>query len=305
MEDSISQGAEKMKLTNKSVPISALRMSKFNWKREVTDEDIEELADNIEEIGNLHPIIVRPVGKAGQMYEVLAGRRRLAAQKNLGTKKVDVRVVKCDDLRAEIISYSENLKVKRPDSKEWSTGVKRLVDLFEQLYGVAKPKKADTRTLNRGRPKKPKAQAISDVAKTLGVSETSVRGAVKRQEDLTPSAVRALEMGSITQEQADILARMNTTQQRAQLMNMVKETREQTRKRRKDEQIREQPDDLKKAQMLVVNAHYWGMELKDKLSEVYGIVCGMEDLSDVIQPENLDDLKQLQVTLEDVISVLE
>lgn len=294
-----------MKLTNRTVPISALRMSKFNWKREITDEDIDELADNIEEIGNLHPIIVRPVGKAGQMFEVLAGRRRLAAHKNLGSKKIDVRVVKCDDLRAEIISYSENLKVKRPDSREWSAGVKRLVDLFEQLYGVAKPKKSDSRKPVTGRPKKPKTQAIEDVAKTLGASEQSVRKAVKRQEDLIPSASRALELGSITQEQADILASMSSTKQRAQLMNMVKETREQTRNRRKKEQIHKLPDKLKKAQMLVVNAHYWGMELNDKLSEVYNVVSGMDDITDVIQDEHLEDLKKLQITLEDVIRALE
>jgi ParB-like chromosome segregation protein Spo0J len=275
-------------------------MSKFNWKREITDEDIEELAENIEEVGNLHPIIVRSVGKSGQMYEVRAGRRRLAAQKSLGSKKVDVRVVKCDDLRAEIISYSENLKVKRPDSKEWAVGVKRLVDLFEELYGAVKPKKNTT----RGRPREPKAQAIKDAAKTLGASELSVRNAVKRQEDLTPSAARALETGSITQEQADILARLSSAQQHAQLMRMVRETREQTRNRRKKEQIHKQPDKLKKVQMLVVNAHYWSMELHDKLSDVLNAANSIENPTDAIQTEHLKDLKKLQATLEDVINTL-
>ena len=168
-----------MKLTNKTVPISVLRMSKYNWKRNITEEDIEDLATNMSEVGNLHPIIVRPMGKAGSMYEVLAGRRRLEALKLLGHTKVDVRVTKCDDIRAEIISYSENLKVKKPDSKEWSAGVKRLVDLYEKLYKVGIPKpnsKAKSKTSDdfcltankksaapsatsiMGRPKKPRSR---------------------------------------------------------------------------------------------------------------------------------------------------
>ena len=189
------------------MPISSLRISELNWKRDITEDDVEDLAQNIEEVGNLHPIIVRPVGKAGRMFEVLAGRRRLEAQKLLGGKTVDVRVVRCDDLQAEIISYSENLKVKKPNTQEWSEGVRRLVELFEKRHKIGNfktgksAKKTDTSKANyfsdavsekypRGRPKSVRTRAVKDAAKSIGASERSVYRAVKREEDLIPTALR-------------------------------------------------------------------------------------------------------------------
>lgn len=248
-----------MKLTNKTVPINALRISELNWKRDITEDDVEDLAQNIDEVGNLHPIIVRPVGKAGRMFEVLAGRRRLEAQKLLGGKKVDVRVVRCDDIQAEIISYSENLKVKKPNTKEWSVGVKRLVELFEkrQKIGIPKsgksPKKVDTsdaeyfcdaasKKCPRGRPKSGRAQAIKDAAKSVGASQRSVYRAVKREEDLIPTAARSLRAGKITQEQANLLATMSKKNQQRQFPEMVRETRDQTRRRLSVEKLQHKDD---------------------------------------------------------------
>lgn len=49
--------------------------------------DIASLAANIEELGLLHPIVVRPDGR------LIAGERRLAACKRLGWKSVPVTFV--------------------------------------------------------------------------------------------------------------------------------------------------------------------------------------------------------------------
>ena len=317
-----------MKLTNKTVPISVLRMSKLNWKRAVTKEDIDELAGNIAEIGNLHPIIVRPIGKAGAMYEVLAGRRRLEAQKVLGHTKVDVRVVKCDDVRAEIISYSENLKVKRPDSKEWSVGVKKLVDLFEKLYKVGMPPKSNSpkkstrsvgfsvaATLNPpeleetpeknvgGRPGTPKSQAIKDAAKSIGASEASVRKAVRREEDLIPSAARALEQKLITQDQADILASMSKKKQQQELINMVRETREETRRRRNVEKVRDMEDRMPVIIDMLASVFLDCAEIQDKLSIALSTMDGAE--IDINQISKLPNYKQVEKVRDSLNSLLE
>ena len=317
-----------MKLTNKTVPMSVLRVSKLNWKRTVTKEDIDELAGNIAEIGNLHPIIVRPIGKAGNMYEVLAGRRRLEAQKVLGHTKVDVRVVKCDDVRAEIISYSENLKVKRPDSKEWSAGVKKLVDLFEKLYKVGMPTKSNSpkkstrsvgfsvaATLNPpeleetpeknvgGRPGTPKSQAIKDAAKSIGASEASVRKAVRREEDLIPSAARALEQKLITQDQADILASMSKKKQQQELINMVRETREETRRRRNVEKVRDMEDRMPVIIDMLASVFLDCAEIQDKLSIALSTMDGAE--IDINQISKLPNYKQVEKVRDSLNSLLE
>lgn len=315
-----------MKLMNRTVPISVLRMSKYNWKRDVTEKDVNDLAGNIAEIGNLHPIIVRPVGKAGTMYEVLAGRRRLEAQKVLGNKKVDVRIVKCDDIRAEIISYSENLKVKKPDSKEWSAGVKRLVDLFEKLYKIGVPTKASSRTKSNrsgesdfcaaaaqksdstgtGRPVESRAQAIKEVAHNVGASERSVRYAVKREEDLIPSASRALELGTITQEQANILAAMPAKEQQQQLRPMVLETREQTRKRRNVEKLQNMDDKVPVLQEMLGNVFFECNELKEKLDVVMGLIQEEEvDCTMFLSIVHFPRVAETRDALTDLLEILE
>ena len=314
-----------MKLTNKSVPISALRISKLNWERELTKEDIADLAANIEEFGNLHPVVVRSVGKAGRMFEVLAGRRRLGALQLLGHTKVDVRVVKCDDIRAEIISYSENLKIKKPGTRAWAAGLARLVELYEKLHKVGTPKRtAHARKVNKsddiddenaetgkpkdsadlgdfapdsgqnsgkspkshgfpmkpkrtlGRPKKPKTQAIKKVAKQAGVSEQSVRDALKRHGDLIASATRALDLKKITQAQADMLAKMPIKKQQMELRNMVIETRKESRDRLTVENTRKAEDKEDIISDMLASIFLDCKDLKGKLNTAIKTVEGLE-----------------------------
>jgi ParB/RepB/Spo0J family partition protein len=314
-----------MKLKNKTVPISALRLSKFNWKRNITDTDIEDLASNFSEIGNLHPIIVRQVGKAGTMYEILAGARRWRAHRMLGSKKVDVRVADCTDLQAEIISYSENLKIKRPESREWSAGVKHLVDLFEKINktkapkqvvsprkskGSSKPKDSDfrvnvarkSRVSIMGRPKSPRSQAIKDVAKNVGASVRSVQYALRREEDLIPSAIRALEMGSISQTQADQLAVMPVDDQKIQLSYMVRETREQTKNRITTEKLQKAEDKKPVLLNMLSSAFMDCKELQHKLHLVLELMDGVKlKKEEIVELPNHDQVEQVRDALNSLL----
>lgn len=308
-----------MKLSNKTVPTSALRISKLNWEREVTDDDVADLAENIQEVGNLHPIIVRPIGKAGSMYEVLAGRRRLMAQRMLGNNKVEVRVIRCDDVRAEIISYSENLKIKKPDSREWSAGVKRLVDLFEQLHQVGVPTKSPKSKKSNGQefrdaasPKgpgrraTPRQKAIKDAAKSVGASTKSVRRAVRREEDLIPSASRALDQGKITQEQADILAKLSVKSQRQQLPSMVRESRDQTRHRMATEKAEESEDKMAIIIDMLKTIYQDGRALKDKVDIVISTMDGEElDYQRFTRLPHFERIEELRDALTDLLEIVE
>jgi hypothetical protein len=64
--------------------------------------DIESLASSIDEIGLLHPIVIRPDGR------LIAGERRLAACKKLGWKSVPVTVVNLKEvIRGEFAENAE------------------------------------------------------------------------------------------------------------------------------------------------------------------------------------------------------
>ena len=248
-----------VKGTRKVVPVRSIRISDSHWNRTVTEEGIEALADNFEVIGQLNPITVRPVGKAGHTFELLAGRRRLEAMKKTGHKEIEVKVVRCSDEEARIMSLAENLHTEKPNSKEWADGFKELVDLTESRL-TREQKKRRSRTSQtttsgkgqgkqttpefpdgtagkskRGRPTTPKQDAIREASQKSGVSEREGRRQYKRAADLIPSAKAAWDKGKITNEQADTLANMTKTSQRRQLSRMVSETNKATRSRRQEE----------------------------------------------------------------------
>ena len=312
-----------IKFTNKTVPASALRVSKCNWQRNVDDESIADLAASIEETGNIHPVTVRPVGKAGHMYEVIAGRRRYLAQQLLGFTKIEVRVAKLNDLDAEIFSYTENLKIERPNSKEWSKGVKRLVDLFEKKHKIGSRRKTkrpaitkglegdefrETASLNSGRGRRatPKQQAVKDVAKTVKADPKTVRKAVKREEDLIPSAARALELGKISQEQADILAKMPKKRQQVELRNMVLETRNETRRRVHEEHVEGQEGKHGLIAEILRNIYSGCAVIKARIDDVATMLPEeTSDYTDLINQPKFASVEELRDALTDLLEILE
>jgi ParB/RepB/Spo0J family partition protein len=81
-------------MATKTVPITAIRVGKRHRK---DLGDIRSLARSIQEIGLLHPVVIRPDGV------LIAGERRLRAAKLLGWKKVPVTVLDLDKvIRGEV-----------------------------------------------------------------------------------------------------------------------------------------------------------------------------------------------------------
>ena len=71
------------------------------------DEDIEGLAENIKEIGQLEPVLL---AKLGQRYEIVAGERRVLAMKSLGLKTVKAIVKVMSRIDIALARASENLQ---------------------------------------------------------------------------------------------------------------------------------------------------------------------------------------------------
>jgi ParB-like chromosome segregation protein Spo0J/N6-adenosine-specific RNA methylase IME4 len=81
-------------MVTKTVPITAIRVGKRHRK---DLGDIRSLAQSIQEIGLLHPVVIRPDRK------LIAGERRLRALKLLGWTKVPVTVLDLDKvIRGEV-----------------------------------------------------------------------------------------------------------------------------------------------------------------------------------------------------------
>jgi len=231
-------------LVNKEIPLSAIRPSPKHWGRTITPQDVEELADNIDKIGQLHQITVRPAGKSKRMYELLAGERRYHALRRLGRKTARCLVVGVDDDRAGFLSISENLCQKPMTGKEIAEAGKALEEYYIRLFSKAdsaqaardkEDQKQRAQNILKGPPRrsrvKAKTEARKAAAKDLGVSARTLERAAKRMDNLTAAAARMYEIDRISDTQADILATLPAKEQKIELARMLSESAADTRRR--------------------------------------------------------------------------
>ena len=74
---------------------------------EIDQDEVESLADNIKEVGQIQPINLAIKGKR---YEIIAGHMRYLAIKKLGKKTIKAIVQKVEKREIALIRASENLK---------------------------------------------------------------------------------------------------------------------------------------------------------------------------------------------------
>jgi ParB/RepB/Spo0J family partition protein len=96
-----------MGLDIKEIPLDTLYISPYNVRTE--PGDLTELIASIRDMGVLEPILVRQMG---EMYEVIAGRRRLEAARSIGLQTIPASVLDVTDLQAIIVSLLENVQRK-------------------------------------------------------------------------------------------------------------------------------------------------------------------------------------------------
>ena len=88
-------------------------------------EDLEELASSIKKNGLLQPLLVR---KVGDKYQIIAGERRWQACKQLGMKKVPVRLKDADDDQTIILALIENIQRSDLNPIEEAYGYRRMME---------------------------------------------------------------------------------------------------------------------------------------------------------------------------------
>ena len=89
------------------IDISMLKPSKSILRKDVGN--LADLSNSIKEKGLLQPILVR---NKQEYYEIIAGRRRYEACKELGWRKIICHIVELDDKEAFEVSLIENIQRK-------------------------------------------------------------------------------------------------------------------------------------------------------------------------------------------------
>src|SRR5699024_12655678 len=81
--------------------------NEYQPRTQIDDEKIEELAQTLQTHGIIQPIVVRK--KEADIYEVIAGERRLRAAKLLGWEKISAIVRDLNDTETASIALIENI----------------------------------------------------------------------------------------------------------------------------------------------------------------------------------------------------
>lgn len=152
----------------KDLSINSLQVGKYQPRRDMAAQALDELANSIHAQGIIQPLVVRETGH--QKYEIIAGERRWRAAKIVGLQQVPCLIKNVEDDAAIAIALIENIQRENLNAMEEAIALKRLLEEFELTH--------------------------SEVAKAVGKSRTTVSNLL-RLNNLNQAVKLFLEQGYI------------------------------------------------------------------------------------------------------------
>jgi ParB family chromosome partitioning protein len=167
------------------IPLEYLQRGKYQPRRDMQDESLQELAESIKAQGVMQPIVIRPIGS--NRYEIIAGERRWRACQLAGLEKIPAIVRDVPDEAAVAMALIENIQREDLNAVEEAVALKRLQDEFSLTH--------------------------QEVADAVGKSRTAVSN-ILRLLNLCSDVRTMLERGDLEMGHARCLLSMGEDQQR-------------------------------------------------------------------------------------------
>ena len=177
-----------------ALPIEYMQRGKYQPRKDINPEKLQELADSIKSQGIIQPIVVRQI--AFQKYEIIAGERRWRAAQLAGLSEVPVVIKEIDDRAAMAIALIENIQREDLNPLEEAESLKRLLDEFNMTHQL--------------------------VAEAIGKSRTTVTNLLRLME-LHPEVKKLLLSNQIEMGHARALLSLDGHKQVAIANKVVKE----------------------------------------------------------------------------------
>lgn len=168
----------------KDLSIDNLQVGKYQPRRDMATQALDELANSIKAQGIIQPLVVRETGH--QKYEIIAGERRWRAAKIVGLQQVPCLIKNVEDDAAIAIALIENIQRENLNAMEEAIALKRLLEEFELTH--------------------------QEVAKAVGKSRTTVSNLL-RLNNLDQAVKLFLELGDIEMGHARALLPLAEEQQ--------------------------------------------------------------------------------------------
>ncbi|MBV0933793.1 ParB/RepB/Spo0J family partition protein [Marinobacterium weihaiense] len=109
--------------------LDRIEPGRYQPRRDLNPQALEELAESIRRQGVMQPIVVRPVG--ADRYEIIAGERRWRATRLAGLEKVPVIIRDVPDEAAIAMALIENIQRENLNPIEEARALQRLQNEFE------------------------------------------------------------------------------------------------------------------------------------------------------------------------------
>jgi ParB family transcriptional regulator, chromosome partitioning protein len=167
------------------IPVEYLQRGKYQPRRDMQEEALQELAESIKTQGVMQPIVIRPIGD--QRYEIIAGERRWRASQLAGLEKIPAIIRDVPDEAAIAMALIENIQREDLNVVEEAVALKRLQDEFNLTH--------------------------QEVADAVGKSRTAVSN-ILRLLNLAKDVRTLLERGDLEMGHARCLLSLNEDQQR-------------------------------------------------------------------------------------------
>jgi len=116
----------------RDLDINQLQVGKYQPRRDMSSDALQELANSIQAQGIIQPIVVRETGH--QKYEIIAGERRWRAAKIVGLTTIPCLIKNVEDDAAIAIALIENIQRENLNAMEEAIALKRIVDEFELTH---------------------------------------------------------------------------------------------------------------------------------------------------------------------------
>lgn len=160
----------------RTLPVDLIQRGKYQPRRDIQPEALEELAESIKAQGVMQPIVVRPV--SADKYEIIAGERRWRATQLAGLESIPALVRQVSDEAAIAMALIENIQREDLNAMEEALALSRLQQEFELTH--------------------------QEVAKAVGKSRTAVTNLLRLM-TLREDVQRMLEHGDLEMGHAKAL----------------------------------------------------------------------------------------------------
>lgn len=182
-----------------AIPIARIQRNPRQPRERFDDSALRSLAESIRQDGLLQPIVVRAskvisASTGVQMYELIAGERRLRAFTLLGRSTIPALVQRVDDRTSAVLALIENVQREDLNPMERAYGLQKLMHEF--------------------------AFSQQDLATRVGLDRSTVANLL-RLNDLDTNTASALREGAITTGHAKALLSLSDSSVRKSLVARI------------------------------------------------------------------------------------